>query len=85
MGPPALPSEQWGQRGQCGDHHTHPGGGVWSQGQWQGDGKGPDPGGKPWLQWWGSTLETQGNLLVPEAVLEADRNNLRGSHGNPGF
>lgn len=48
-------------------------------------GKGPDPGGKPWLQWWGSTLETQGNLLVPEAVLEADRNNLRGSHGNPSF
>ena len=47
--------------------------------------KGPEPRGKLWLQWWSSTLETQGNMLAPAAVLEADRNDLRGSHGNPGF
>ena len=33
------------------------------------------------LQWWSSTLETQENLLVPVAVLEAERNNLKGFPG----
>lgn len=43
-------------------------------------GKEPEPQGEA-LQWWSSTLETQENLLVPVAVLEAERNNLKGFPG----
>lgn len=35
--------------------------------------KGPEPR-ELWLQWWSSSLETQGNTPAPAAVLEADRN-----------